>query len=244
MQPVTLDRGGRPFRHFPVAVSAGAMALAWSRQEAAPHGATVLTDYEINALGRQGQEWTAGAGDTLAFAVVLRPALDVDDADIPWLLAGLAVASGIEKISEVPLATSWPDQVIDRAGGRLVAGVLSEAQLAPGRVRAVVVTLRIDMSAVGVDRADRARRDVALSAVLDALDEACDRLVEDPDAVISAYEQRCALVGRRVKFRLRPHGETRGEVTGVDVHGRLQLRSATGMVERITVDMLRDLEVV
>jgi biotin-(acetyl-CoA carboxylase) ligase len=239
-QPLTLDRGGRPFRHFPVAVSAGAMALAWARQEAAPNGATVLTDYEINALGRLGKEWEVSAASTLACAVVLRPSLDADDADIPWLLGGLGVASGLQAFTGATFAAVWPDAVVAQSSEREVASVLSEAQLAPGRVRAAVVTLRIDMHAVGVGPSGR---DELLSSVLNALDEACDRLVEDAAAVASAYENRCSLVGRRVKVRLRPNGETRGEVSGIDVHGRLQLRSATGMVERITIDMLRDLEV-
>jgi biotin-(acetyl-CoA carboxylase) ligase len=241
MQPVTLDRAGRPFRHFPVAVSAGAMALAWARQEAAPHGATVLTDYEINALGRLGREWEAGAAATLAFAVVLRPTLEVDDADIPWLLGGLAAAAGIEGLTGVPMATWWPDLVVHRVGDKPVVAVLAEAQLAPGRVRAAVVTLRINTAAVGVGTESR---EALLTSVLGSLDEACDGLADDPAGVVSAYENRCVLVGRRVKVRLRPHGETRGEVSGIDVHGRLQLRSATGMVERISIDMLRELEVV
>ena len=39
-------------------------------------------------------------------------------------------------------------------------------------------------------------------------------------------------------------GETRGVVGGVDRAARLELKSPTGMVERVTIDMLRDLEVV
>lgn len=238
--PLTVDRAGRPFRHFPVAVSAGAMALAWARQESAPHGAAVLVDYEINALGRLGHPWETKQGDTLSCAVVLRPALEVEDADVPWLLGGLGTASGIEVVTGMAPRTWWPDRVVD-GRDRTVATILTEAQLAPGRVRAAVVTFRIDMPAIGVDPVDR---EELLSSVLESLAQACDALTGEPAAAAASYEGRCALVGRRVKVRLRPHGETRGEVSGIEPHGGLQLRSATGMVERITVDMLRDLEVV
>ena len=47
-----------------------------------------------------------------------------------------------------------------------------------------------------------------------------------------------------MKLRLLPKGETRGTVRHIDRGGRLQLESATGMVERISVDMLRELQVV
>jgi BirA family biotin operon repressor/biotin-[acetyl-CoA-carboxylase] ligase len=216
------------------------MALAWARQEAAPSGATVLADHEINALGRLGKPWQAPAGTTLTCAVVLRPTLDAEDADVPWLLAGLGVTGGIATVTGSSPATWWPDSVVATTGDRHLASVMCEAQLAPGRVRAAVVTLRIDMAALGIDLAGR---DELLSAVLESLDEACDHLEDDPGSAAAAYQSRCALVGRRVKVRLRPHGETRGEVSGVDPHGRLELSSTTGMVERITLDMLRDLEV-
>ena len=240
-QAVTVDRDGRPFRHFPVAVSAGAMGLAWSRQEEAPHGACVLVDYEINALGRLGAPWETPAADTLSFAVVLRPTLEVDDADLPWLLGGLGVSRGVESYTGSKTATVWPDLVVEPSSGRTIASLLAEAQLAPGRVRAAVVTVRIDLAAAGVERD---RGDELLSAVLESIDDVCEACGEDRASVAAGYEARSALIGRRAKVRLRPHGETRAEIAGFDLHGRLELRSATGMVERITVDMLRDMELV
>jgi BirA family biotin operon repressor/biotin-[acetyl-CoA-carboxylase] ligase len=239
--PVTEDRDGRPVRHFSVAVSAGSMAWAWARQESAPHGATVVADHEITALGRLAQPWKRPPEDTLTFAVVLRPNLDAEDADVPWLLGGLGAAEGIDALADVSPATWWPDGLVAGGDNRPVASLLSESQLAPGRVRGAVITFRIDMESLGLDPS---RRDDLLTAILGGLDRASAQLDEDPAALAAAYESRCALVGRRVKVRLRPHGETRGEVAGVDARGRLQLGSGTGMVERITVDMLRDVELV
>jgi BirA family biotin operon repressor/biotin-[acetyl-CoA-carboxylase] ligase len=251
-QPVTMIRGGHPFRRFPVAVSAGAMALAWSRQESAPHGAALLVDHEINALGRLGAEWPAGPGDTLAGAIVLRPPLDAEAADLGWLIGSLAVVAGIEQLGPaavtgdpVGLGTWWPDLILLGSGRTTVATVLSEAQLAPGRVRAAVVTFRIDATALGI--VGPQAREELLTSVLDAFGEVSDSLEEGADGatgVAAAYERRSALIGQRVKVRLRPTGETRGTVAGFDTTARMQLRSGTGMVERITVDMLRDLTVV
>ncbi|MDP9006419.1 MAG: hypothetical protein M3N15_05830 [Actinomycetota bacterium] len=39
-----------------------------------------------------------------------------------------------------------------------------------------------------------------------------------------------------------PKGETRGTVRGIDRGGRLELQSGTGMIERISIDMLRELQ--
>ncbi|MGH9124172.1 MAG: hypothetical protein ACRDZ8_05515 [Acidimicrobiales bacterium] len=242
-QPATVDRGGHPFRHFPVAVSAGAMALAWSRQDGAPHGSTILVDHEINSLGRLGGEWQAAPAETLAGAIVLRPSLEADAADLGWLIGGLALSQGIEALRpDVAPATWWPDTVVAKADESPIAAVLCEAQLAPGRVRAAIVTFRVDLKAIGVTGADG--RDELLSAILDSFDKVSASLDEGNQAVASAYETSCALVGHRVKLRLRPTGEARGTVSGFDTTARMQLRSTTGLVERITVDMLRDIEVV
>jgi biotin-(acetyl-CoA carboxylase) ligase len=201
----------------------------------------VIADHEITPLGRLGQPWKRPPADTLTFAVVLRPNLDAEDADVPWLLGGLGAAEGIDALSDVSPATWWPDGVVNRADDQPVAALLSESQLAPGRVRGAVVTFRIDMESLGLDPS---RRDDLMAAILEAIDRATAQLEEDSAALAAAYQSRCALVGRRVKVRLRPQGETRGEVAGIDARGRLQLGSGTGMVERITVDMLRDVELV
>ncbi len=237
----TTERFGRLFRHFPVAVSAGAMAQAWARQHGAPHGATVLVDHEITALGRLGQPWETPAPSTLVFAVVLRPPLSADDADAAWLIGGLAVAGGIDAITTGPVATWWPDKVVEATTGQVLGAINAEVQLAPGRIRAAVITARIDLGALGLDGS---QREQLLAGILDSLDRAGANLEDDTSALAAAYQGRCALIGARVKVRLRPTGETRGEATGVDSRGRLQLTSTTGMVERITVDMLRELEIV
>ncbi|MDP9073957.1 MAG: hypothetical protein M3N98_07250 [Actinomycetota bacterium] len=239
--PVTEERSGRPYRHFPVAVSAGAMALAWARQEGGAHGATVLVDHEITALGRLGQPWQTPPEATLACAVILRPTLAPDDADVAWLVGALGAAGGIESATGTAVATWWPDTVVDAGTGRRLGAVHAEIHMGPGRIRAAVMTVRLDLAGLGLNRS---QSDDLLTAVVDALDQACESLEEEGTAgAAAAYERRCALIGKRLKVRLRPTGETRGEASAVDSRGWLQLTSATGMVERITVDMLRDLEV-
>lgn len=219
------------------------MALAWARKDGAPHGSAIMVDHEINALGRIGAEWNAAPADTLAGAIVLRPPLEADAADLGWLIGGLAVSQAIAALRpDVAPATWWPDGVVAKADDSTIGTVLCEAQLAPGRVRAAIVTFRVDMKTIGVTGADG--REELLTAILDAFDKVSASLEESTQAVAAAYESGNVMMGRRVKLRLRPTGEARGSVAGFDTNARLLLRSSTGLVERITVDMLRDIEVV
>lgn len=237
----TVERFGRPMRLFPVAVSSEAMALSWANQEDAPQGATVVVDHEIRASGLHGRMWTVPAVDSLACSVVLRPVLKMEEADSAWLVAALAAAEGAQQVSGRELSTWWPDSVVDAATREQVAAVRAEIQLGPGRVKSVVITLRFDLPGLGLDAS---RKDELLEAVVLAVDAACEELAGGAVGAAAAYEKRCALLGNRLLIRLLPKGETRGTARRIDRAARLELESPSGLVERITVDQVRDMKIV
>jgi biotin-(acetyl-CoA carboxylase) ligase len=185
-----------------------------------------------------GQAWEVPQASSLVLATVLRPPVPPEEADVGWLVAGLGALNGAEAVTGRELALWWPDRVIEGDVGSVVASIKAESQLGPGEVRASVVTVRLDLGRLGLG-ADR--REELLEAVVGALDQAAGELDDASQGVAAAYEQRCALLGQRVKLRILPKGETRGTARGVDRGGGLELASATGMIERISVDMLRDL---
>lgn len=240
--PETIERFGRPTRHFPVAVSAEAMALAWANQENGPAGATVVVDHEIGPRGLHGRLWEVPLPQTLAFSVVLRPTLTVEEGNVAWLLAALAGAEGAESISGHSLATWWPDLIVEASAPAELAGaVRAEVQLGPGKVKSAIVTIRLDLERLGLANE---RKDDLLEAVVLAIDRASERLDEGASAIAAAYEGRCALVGKRIKMRLLPKGETRGTAARIDRSARLELESPSGMVEKIGVDQVAALEVI
>ena len=234
------ERYGHVVRHFRMGVSGAALALAWARQEDAPHGATVVVEREVSPLGRLGRLWATPPESSLSIAVVLRPPLSVEQADATWLLAGIAAAEGAAAASGRETATWWPDRVVDETGDE-IANIKVEVQLGPGRVRSAVASLRLDLDKLGLGPDGR---EPLLEGILGSVDRYTAGLEEGSDGVAAAYEGRCALVGRKVKLRLLPKGETRGIARRVDRTGRLELESATGMVQRIAIDTLRELEVV
>ncbi len=241
MAAETVERFGRPMRHFPVAVSAEAMALAWANTENGPAGATVIVDTEIGPRGLHGRIWEIPQPQTLTFSVVLRPALSVEEASAAWLIAGLAAAEGAENVAGRPLATWWPDEIVEVGETReRVGAVRAEIQLGPGKVKSAIATVRFDLAKL--DLADH--RDDLLEAVLAAFDGVSERLEEGASAVAAAYEGRCALRGKRVKLRLLPKGETRGTAAHVDRSARLELKSPSGMIEKIGVDQVAALQIV
>ena len=241
LETETVERFGHPMRQFPVAVSAEAMALAWANQQEAPQGATVIVDHEIRASGLHGRIWNVLPTDTLACSIVLRPTLSVEEADSAWLLAALAAADGAQAVSGRELSTWWPDAVVDAASREQVSAVRAEVQLGPGRVKSVVITLRFDLPRLGLDAG---RKDELLEAVVHAVDEASEGLAAGVVGAAAAYEKRCGLLGNRVRIKLLPKGETRGMARRVDRGARLELEAPSGLIEKITVDQVRQLEIV
>lgn len=240
--PETIEQFGRPMRIFPVAVSADVMAQAWANKEAAPQGAAVVVEHEINPRGLHGAIWGTPPADTLACAVVLRPTVSAEEGDVTWLVGGLAAVLAAEAVTGNSFATWWPDAVVELEFGDPIAACKSDVQLGPGQVKSAVVTVRFDLPRLELD--PKADRDRLLEAFVHAVDEICTQMEQGADPVAKNYSERCALLGKRAKVRLRPKGETRGILRGVDRAARLEVESMSGMIERVGVNQLMDLEVV
>ncbi len=255
---------GRPLRRYPVAVSAGAMALAWARQEAAPEGAAVVASHELYPLDRFGRPWTVPSESTLACAIVLRPALPAVLADAVWLAGGLVALEGAEAASGMALATWWPDSVVDPATRQVVCAVKADIQLGPGKVRSAVLTIRANLDLLGLGLAGEEALLEALLVAARSLgsqlasadpqpgtEPAAERAPFDAAPTLPAaarlaelYTERCGLIGEPVRATLLPKGETRGYAHVVDEAAALHIKSATGMIERISINMVRALEVI
>jgi len=215
-------------RRYRVAINAETLALAWARQEAGPSGSVVVVDHEISPRGRLGRLWPHPAQQTAVLAMIWRPTLRADQADLVWLAASLGLLAAARSVTaEREMGLSWPDALVD-AGARRLGEVRAEVQLGPERVTSAVVTARLDIDALG-----NADRDTVIAALVDGLATGAADLANDADRTRVSYSAACVLTGRRVIARLLPRGTARGTVRGVDAHGRLELVSSTGFVERV-----------
>lgn len=241
---------GHPVQHFGVAVSTESLALQWARQHDAPEGALVVADVELSARGRRGAAWTSVAGRSLAFAVILRPALPPEGEGLLWLLASLAAAEGVEDAAGLDVRLKWPNDLLVEDRG--LGGVRIDAQLGPGRIDSAIVTVRVNVGLEGGDFPDPLRDRVTslalqgvhrervevLAAVLGRLQERYEtgvaRLLDD-------YRERCDTLGARVRALLMPSGEAVGRAVDVDDHGALVLETS-GARGAVGVDRLQRLE--
>jgi BirA family transcriptional regulator, biotin operon repressor / biotin---[acetyl-CoA-carboxylase] ligase len=197
----------------------------------APHGTLVTAGEQTAGRGRQGRSWLAPPGRALLMSLVLR-GLGEAQALLP-LAAAVAVCEACERIAPVSCRIKWPNDVwID---GRKLAGILvegrpqegwavlgiglnvaTEADDFPEDLRELATSLR---AAAG---GGEARVEDVLAALLEALDA---RLADDPAAVVAAWRERDALLGRPVRWQ---GGEGTG--AGIDESGALLVETAAGRV--------------
>ncbi|HZD66710.1 MAG TPA: biotin--[acetyl-CoA-carboxylase] ligase [Acidimicrobiales bacterium] len=234
--------------------STNAWALAQARQ-GAPAGLVAVADHQVAGRGRLGRAWQAPPGSSLLMSVLLRPDLDAEHLHLTTAVVAMAAADACRSEAGVDPGLKWPNDLL--LAERKLAGVLAEADVEGGRVRAVVVGLGLNLGwppgpqegsgeadanelgalggialgeVAGVE-VDRAR---LLAALLDSLGGRC-RALEEPRGRLSQaseYRQRCVTVGRHVRAQLADDSVT-GLAVDVTAEGHL-LVDVGARLKRIT----------
>lgn len=213
-------------------------------EEGAAHGEVVIAERQTAGRGRRGRPWVSPARKNLYFSVVLRPDLPTARAPELTLVASLAVCDALRQAG-VDAGIKWPNDVL--AGGRKIAGILTELAAEPDRVHWVVVGVGVNVNATAEDfpeelrgeatsvlleRGEPAPRALFAVACLSALEGWLDVHEEQGFAPIrEAWRERSVTLGREVRVRV-DEGELTGTAEDIDAAGALLVRTRAG-VERV-----------
>ncbi|HXZ72631.1 MAG TPA: biotin--[acetyl-CoA-carboxylase] ligase [Streptosporangiaceae bacterium] len=103
--------------------STNADLLAEARSGAA-EGLVLVAEAQTAGRGRMGRRWISPPRRALTFSVLLRPAVPAGLLGWLPLLAGVAVASALERTAGVDARLKWPNDVL--ADDAKIAGILAE----------------------------------------------------------------------------------------------------------------------
>ena len=211
VQSLAAVLGDRQVQSHPVLLSTAVSAAEWARA-GAPRGSVVVADYQIAPRGRAGQPWKITPGESLGFALVLRPKLEADREG--WLY--VVVLTALADVCGDGASIQWPDEI--HRDGDLLAGVGMEVRLGGMGVKWAVANVLI--------RGAQPPRGELLGSVLDAIDA---RLASAPRAVLEDYDPLCRTIGRDVRIRLLG-GATRLQGKAIEVldDGALVLETDDG----------------
>jgi len=214
----------------------------------AAEGTVLVAEAQNAGRGRLGRCWASPPRAGLTFSVLLRPA-GVPAVLLGWLplLAGVAAAASVRAVAAVDATLKWPNDVL--AGEKKLGGILAERS-----GTAVVVGIGINVwqaradlppdaaatslaLAAGAAATGPGLRERLLAGLLDELgrwylawrDQAAPG---DADAcgLRDEYARRCATLGREVTVTMPGTEPVTGTATGVDGAGRLEIRTAAGLV--------------
>ncbi len=167
-------------------------------------GRVVVADHQTAGKGRAGRSWLDVPGRMLMFSALLR---EIPNERIPLvsLASGVAVARGIEALTDVQTSLKWPNDIL--INGRKVCGIIGE--LAPsGDFLVVGIGVNVahepgelpdDLGATSLKRE---------SSNAPRRDDLCVAILSELDAVIAQgrwmdeYRRRCATIGTSVRVDL------------------------------------------
>jgi BirA family biotin operon repressor/biotin-[acetyl-CoA-carboxylase] ligase len=204
--------------------------LAARARDGATEGTVIVAEHQTAGRGRQGRSWASPPRAGLTFSVLLRPPRITG-----WLplLAGLAVAVGVNEQAGLSAGLKWPNDVLVDVDGedRKLAGLLAEVP--PGGDGAVIIGIGLNVS-TRADELPDARatslklagamttdRETLLKAILRSLARAYASWRSDPEALTAAYRSACVTLGTRVRVELPGEQAYEGMATDVDAEGRL-----------------------
>jgi BirA family transcriptional regulator, biotin operon repressor / biotin---[acetyl-CoA-carboxylase] ligase len=117
-------------------------------RDGAPHGATVLADFQDQGRGRRSRPWLAPPGSSLLLSMVLHPATPETGVLLPLRL-GIAASRALETVVPLRVGLKWPNDLF--VGSRKVGGILCETGREPGRPDFVVAGIGINISQADED---------------------------------------------------------------------------------------------
>jgi BirA family transcriptional regulator, biotin operon repressor / biotin---[acetyl-CoA-carboxylase] ligase len=88
-------------------------------------GTVAIADFQTSGRGRLGRSWEAPPGEALLASILLKPLVDRPLPQLA-LVAGVAVADALERLTGLAVQIKWPNDVMLRR--TKVAGILAEAR--------------------------------------------------------------------------------------------------------------------
>lgn len=214
--------------------------------EGAGEGTVVLAERQTSGRGRMGRSWSSPLGGVY-LSIILRPRLAPPEALRLSLLAGVAVARTIRKVSGLKPYLKWPNDVL--LGAKKVAGILCELGAETDRVNYVILGIGVnvnndppqELSEVATSLKRESGREIPrtefIRVLLPELESLYRQLMEEGFKPIrQAWKELSSTLGSRVMVS--SLGEVlQGEALDIDEDGALILRTSDGLRKVIAGDI-------
>lgn len=152
--------------------------LALNKLNSFSHGDIILTDFQTNGKGRMGRNWQASLGKSIALSIVLKPAIENEQAVLLTQLTAAALSKAIDQITHSSI--KWPNDMI--VNSKKVAGILTESHFSGSSLEGIVIGVGINTN-MSTEDIDNDLRSKATSLLIET------QIIVDPNSLITSFIQ-------------------------------------------------------
>jgi BirA family transcriptional regulator, biotin operon repressor / biotin---[acetyl-CoA-carboxylase] ligase len=212
----------------------------------------VVSREQTAGRGRGGRPWQAAAGSAVFATLILRPPVAAHRLSTLPLVAGVAIAEVIERISGCTVWLKWPNDVLlDVDDAAKVAGILVTSSLRGDRVDHVLIGVGINVLGGAQDLPSGATSIQAATGISRSPDEVFQSLLEcfsgaygvyvaaNGRPSLSGWMARAALLGEVVTLEDAGRSLT-GTFVGIDEDGGLLIEETAHKIHKVVAgDLVR-----
>src|SRR5258706_2371991 len=218
---------GRDIRVFEETTSTNDVIEKLAR-DGVKEGVAVFAESQTKGRGRLGRKWISPAHKGLWFSILLRPDLRPQEATQLTVASATALRRAIVAETGLKPEIKWPNDLL--IGGKKVAGILTELNAEPDRVKYAILGIGVDVNvdanelppevrklatSLKIESGKAIVRAELAAAILHELDEDYARIGAGKFAdVADEWEEHCTTIGKEGAGR---RGVRRGRGCGGDI---------------------------
>lgn len=203
-------------------------------EEGAGHGTLVVADRQEAGRGRRGRSWDSPPNTGIFMTLLLKPEeIAPNNASMLTLVAALAVARAVKRISGLDAGIKWPNDIV--VNGKKICGILTEMSAQIDYVNHIIIGIGINVhneefpdelkeraTSIYLESGKRVHRAELIEAVWEEFEDCYEKFLETQDLsqLITEYDRH--LANRNVKVRvLDPKEPFEGMAQGITARGEL-----------------------
>lgn len=215
-----------------------------------PDGTVVQTEWQKKGRGQLGRDWVSEKGKNLTVSILKRfDRLNVSDQFVLSIITSLAVSEVLKKHGLSQIQVKWPNDIL--SGNRKICGILVENVVKGSSLNAAIIGIGLNVNqdqfppglnatSVRLETGDEFSLDIILNDLRDTLDQYFDKFLYKPlQLAIKDYEELLFRRGETVDFTSSEGEILRGTILGIDLSGRLKLKSAEGTIRAYGFNEIR-----
>lgn len=235
---------GRQVRYFDELDSTNLEAKRHKKDEEC-HGMVFLAEQQNHGKGRLGRSWVSPKETGIWLSILLKPCFSPDLASQITLLAALATADAIRKVTGLESQIKWPNDIV--VNKKKVCGILTEMGAAESQIEYLVAGIGINVntehfpeeikeaaSSLRIEGKQKYKREDIAAELLNSFERYYDDFLISGSLkkIVNYYNSILINKGKKVKIVGNVNTDI-GEALGIDETGRLLVRMEDGEVRVI-----------